>query len=387
MDAERRVARVLAPARPSDGSIAATQICCVPFGSTTPYSRLRVERDPVVVARRRPGRLAVLVLAVASSWFDDDAVGVDQLDRRAARRGDQPELRRARPRGRPCPARTRSTSPSGENIGKRFDLPAGGGRIAVGRPPRRRPVYGMVRERRAAGRVAVAGREHHALRRSGDQSGCVPLSAAERRGRPTFVPVARSTIHILPPHAATTLASSGEMVAKPWPPVFATVFTSGVGGGSCVTPVIHRLLPDVGVDRRHQVLAVARDDVARDALHLRRRPCRSCRRLADDVVLGIRVGDVAAADARPRSSTSRRWRPSTSCFENPIVMAAARRTVGGSWSCRARRRSSRGRAGVRAGDVVPRHLVDLPAAGRRVLARAEPVRAVGVDGDRRSSGP
>src|SRR5262245_52756983 len=61
-------------------------------------------------------------------------------------------------------------------------------------------------------------------------------------GRSTMkLPVARSTIHILPLKAATTFASSGEMVAKPWPPVFRTLVTSGSGGGTWVTAHTQRL--------------------------------------------------------------------------------------------------------------------------------------------------
>src|SRR4051794_36443524 len=71
---------------------------------------------------------------------------------------------------------------------------------------------------------------------SGDQSGCVALRPP--RGRLAMkLPVARSTDHIAPFQAATTVPSSGEMVAKPWPPVLAMVVTSGVGGGAGVTSV------------------------------------------------------------------------------------------------------------------------------------------------------
>ena len=63
---------------------------------------------------------------------------------------------------------------------------------------------------------------------------------AERQGagdlsRSTFAPVARSCMVILPPKAATTLLSSGEMVAKPWPMVLGTGVTSGLGGAVLVT--------------------------------------------------------------------------------------------------------------------------------------------------------
>src|SRR5262245_21147036 len=81
---------------------------------------------------------------------------------------------------------------------------------------------------------------------SGDQSGCVALVAPRGRS-PSFAPVARSTIHILPFHAAMTWASSGEIVAKPWPPVSGTCLTSGLGGAARVTSMIQRLLPDIAL--------------------------------------------------------------------------------------------------------------------------------------------
>jgi hypothetical protein len=60
-----------------------------------------------------------------------------------------------------------------------------------------------------------------------------------------YAPVSRSTRHITPFQAATTNASSGEMVANPWPPVFAMDLTSGLGGASLVTSMIQRLPPEV----------------------------------------------------------------------------------------------------------------------------------------------
>ena len=81
---------------------------------------------------------------------------------------------------------------------------------------------------------------------SGDQSGCVPFTAPSGRSA-IFAPVTRSTLHSLPPQAATTVESSGEIVANPWPPVFATALTSGLGGAVLVTSIIHKLLPDAAL--------------------------------------------------------------------------------------------------------------------------------------------
>src|SRR4051812_29263257 len=101
-------------------------------------------------------------------------------------------------------------------------------------------------------RLAAAGASPAAVAKttfvpSGDQSGWVALRPPRLKSAPTFIPVTRSTIHIFPPQATTTLASSGEMVANPWPPVFATDFTSGVGGAALVTSVIQRLPPELAL--------------------------------------------------------------------------------------------------------------------------------------------
>src|SRR3954447_13582426 len=61
---------------------------------------------------------------------------------------------------------------------------------------------------------------------------------------PTLAPVARASIHIFPFQAATTRASSGEMVANPLPEVLAMFFTTGEGGDSRVTSITQRLFPE-----------------------------------------------------------------------------------------------------------------------------------------------
>ena len=49
----------------------------------------------------------------------------------------------------------------------------------------------------------------------------------------------------MPFQVTTTCASSGEMLANPWPPVLATSVTSGAGGAVAVTPMTHKLWPEL----------------------------------------------------------------------------------------------------------------------------------------------
>ena len=238
--------------------------------------------------------------------------------------------------------------------------------------PTGRSAHGIVASAAPAGRVARRrSRRRAACRRATSPGGCASSAPSGRSA--TYVPVARSTR----PHLAAPGRHHRARHRARW---------SRSRGRRCSATALHqrvrrRLVRHLGdpqavarrgLHRRGHVLAVARDHVAGDALHLVGRVRVGRARLAGDVVLGLRRGDVGAADARrggrPVEDGARRRR----CLEKPMVIGAARRTVAGWCACRARRRSrSTVAPALDARDEAPRLLVGLPAAGGRRLAGAQ----------------